>query len=314
MTGVTVYGAGAFGTALAAVWTKAGRDVILWGRDAGVIEAVKTTGRNTKYLPGIELPRGLNVTASLERAAGADISIIAVPAQHTRHFCKIMPSGGTRVVVSKGIETASGQLPHDIAGAAAVISGPGFAQELAKGKPTALSLGCADESRGAELQQILSTGSLRLYLNPDIMGVALGGALKNVYAIACGLVAGTGLGESARAALMTRGFAEMSRLCHQLGVHPETLTGLSGFGDLALSSASRRSRNFNYGYELGANDVQNTGKIVEGIATAEAVLLLGRKHGAALPVASVVARVLSRELSVPDAVTALMSRPLKQEV
>ncbi|MEM7439880.1 MAG: NAD(P)H-dependent glycerol-3-phosphate dehydrogenase [Pseudomonadota bacterium] len=313
MTRIAVFGAGAFGTSLAVVWAQAGRDVTIWGRDAASIAAAKSSRSLEKYLPGVSLPRNLDLTSNLEQAAQADLHVIAVPAQQTREFCNRLASGPPRLVVAKGVETASGQMPHEIADAVAVVSGPGFAAELAAGKPTALSLGCADGDTGAEIQSLLSTDTLRLYLNADINGVALGGALKNVYAIACGLVAGAGLGESARAALMTRGFAEMARLGAVLGAKQDTLMGLSGLGDLALTCTSPQSRNFAYGLRLGGRPTGTAATTVEGIATARAVLVLGRKNGVDLPIAQAVAQVLEGDLSIADAVAALMSRPLKQE-
>lgn len=314
MTRIAVFGAGAFGTALAAVWAQAGRDVVLWGRDPQVVEEIRRSRTLDRYLPGVALPESLVATDNMADASEADLQVIAVPAQKTREFCTVLPTRSPRIVVAKGIEESSGQLPHQIAGAEVVISGPGFATELSAGKPTALSLGCAEAAKGAEVQELLSTDALRLYLNADITGVALGGALKNVYAIACGLVVGARLGESARAALMTRGFAEMARLGQSMGARNETLMGLSGFGDLALTCTSLQSRNFAFGHRLGQDGTQATGKTVEGIATAKAVVALGQKAGVDLPIANAVAGVLGGDLSIQDAVIGLMSRPLKQEV
>lgn len=313
MTRVAVLGAGAFGTALAAVFARGGLDVVLWGRDAGMMAEISDTKVNARYLGALRLPNALSVSSDLTVADRADIVLVAVPAQQTRSFVAGIPGTAPRLVVAKGLETGTGQFPHDIAKAVGVVSGPGFATELAAGKPTALSLGCADQSIGTTLQQTLSTGALRLYLTRDMTGVALGGALKNVYAIACGLVTGADLGESARAALMTRGFAEMSRLGQALGAERETLVGLSGFGDLALTCTSLQSRNFAFGHRLGAEGIRDTTKTVEGIATAQAVLDLGKAHGIDLPIAGAVADVLGGRMDVGDAVAALMSRPLKRE-
>ncbi|MEM9851809.1 MAG: NAD(P)H-dependent glycerol-3-phosphate dehydrogenase [Pseudomonadota bacterium] len=306
MTRVAVIGSGAFGTALATVLARGGLPVTLWGRDQTQLAAMASEGENRRYLPGIALPEALQFGPWTD----ADLILLALPAQQLRGFLAVNPLTAPVITLSKGIDLTTGALPHDLAGAAAVISGPGFAAELATGRPTALSLASRDAELGARMQETLSTGALRLYLTDDMTGVGLGGALKNVYAIACGMAVGAGLGESARAALMTRGFAEMQRLGAALGAAPETLTGLSGLGDLALSCTSDRSRNFAHGQRLGAT--QNTrGGTVEGIATAQALLSLA--PGLDLPIARAVADVLEARTDVAGALRALMSRPLKRE-
>ncbi|MEM6617874.1 MAG: NAD(P)H-dependent glycerol-3-phosphate dehydrogenase [Pseudomonadota bacterium] len=306
MTRVAVIGSGAFGTALATVLARGGLPVTLWGRDQTQLAAMASEGENRRYLPGIALPEALQFGPWTD----ADLILLALPAQQLRGFLAVNPLTAPVITLSKGIDLTTGALPHDLAGAAAVISGPGFAAELATGLPTALSLASRDAELGARMQETLSTGALRLYLTDDMTGVGLGGALKNVYAIACGMAVGAGLGESARAALMTRGFAEMQRLGAALGAAPETLTGLSGLGDLALSCTSDRSRNFAHGQRLGA--AQNTrGGTVEGIATAQALLSLA--PGLDLPIARAVADVLEARTDVAGALRALMSRPLKRE-
>lgn len=319
MRRISVLGAGAFGTALASVFARGGLSVTLWGRDGDALAAMAATGVNEKYLPGCPLPADLRFEADLAVACGtADLLLLAVPAQQTGRFCAGLPGDVPRIVVAKGIDAQTRKLPHETAAAVAVLSGPGFAAELAGGKPTALSLACADPALGAQLMECLSSDTLRLYLSGDMTGVALGGALKNVYAIACGLVVGADLGESARAALMTRGFAEMSRLGQAMGARRETLVGLSGLGDLALTCTSVQSRNFAYGHDLGARGNRAAGKMVsgktvEGVASARAVLELGRDHGVDLPIARAVADVLEARLDVAAAVSALMSRPLRRE-
>lgn len=317
MTHIGVIGAGAFGTALASVMRSGGLDVTLWGRDAAQVAAMQADRQNARYLAGVDLPDGLNVTADLGDLQRADVVLMAVPAQRLRGF--LADSGFATdapvVLCAKGIEGDTGLLQTQVFDGAqmAVLSGPGFATEMTKGMPTALSIGCGDVALGAWLQETLSTQTLRLYLSRDVTGVQLGGALKNVYAIACGIVVGAGLGESARAALMTRGFAELARLANALGAQTETLMGLSGFGDLALSCTSLQSRNFAFGEQLGRAGTFGTGKTVEGVATAEAVLALAASASVEMPIAQVVADVLNGRQDINEALATLMSRPLKRE-
>lgn len=320
MTHVGVIGAGAFGTALASVMRIGGLDVTLWGRDRVQVETMQTERENTRYLPSVVLPDGLNVTTDLTEISSADVVLMVVPAQRLRGFLEDQKftTKAPVVLCAKGVEAGTGLLQTQIVEQVAdlqttVLSGPGFASEMAKGMPTALSIASSDAALGARLQETLSTQSLRLYLTPDEVGVQLGGALKNVYAIACGLVVGAGLGESARAALMTRGFAELARLAGALGAQSETLMGLSGFGDLALSCTSLQSRNFAFGEQLGRTGTFGTGKTVEGIATAEAVLSLAKTTGVEMPIAQAVADVLDGRMQIAQALATLMSRPLKRE-
>ncbi|WP_069298528.1 NAD(P)H-dependent glycerol-3-phosphate dehydrogenase [Neptunicoccus sediminis] len=321
MTRIGVIGAGAFGTALASVARSGGNEVVLWGRDPEQINTMRQTGVNKRYLPDVPLPDGLEITSDLRDLQTAEILLMVLPAQHLRSFLAeaSLPAAAPVLLCAKGIETGTGLLQQDILkekkpdATVAVLSGPGFASELTQGKPTALSLGCEDQKTGAWLQEVLSSASLRLYLSQDTTGVALGGALKNVYAIACGLVVGAGLGESARAALMTRGFAELARLAASMGAKTETLMGLSGFGDLALSCTSLQSRNFAFGEKLGREGAFGTGKTVEGIATAQAVLGLASRQNIEMPIAQAVADVLDGRQELEQVLRTLMSRPLKPE-
>jgi glycerol-3-phosphate dehydrogenase (NAD(P)+) len=323
MKKIGVIGAGAFGTALASVARMGGLDVVLWGRDPERMAAMNDSRRNARYLPNVTLPDGLQVSSDQNTLRDADVILMVLPAQQLRGFLQQHDfSTCTQPIVlcAKGIETGTGLLQQQILAEFApkvpwaVISGPGFAQEMTAGKPTALSIGCLDELLGKRLQEGLSSAVLRLYLTTDTTGVALGGALKNVYAIACGLVVGSDLGESARAALLTRGFAELARLAASQGARIETLMGLSGFGDLALSCTSPQSRNFAFGETLARDGTLGTGKTVEGIATAEAVLALAQKSAIDMPIAQAVADVLASRMGVEQAVATLMSRPLKREV
>jgi len=257
MSKIGILGAGAFGTGLAAALAAGENEVILWARDSAQAARIQADKINARYLPGVKLPSSLTATSDFTSFANLDAVLLVTPAQKLRDTLDALniPSLNCPVVLcSKGIETNSGLLQSDIAKTAlptaqlAALSGPGFATELAKGMPTALTLGADDLELGAKLQQMLSTQTLRLYLSDDMRGVQLGGALKNVFAIACGIVVGSGLGESARAAVITRGFTELSRLTTAMGGKPETLIGLSGFGDLTLSCTRCQSppRSQNY--------------------------------------------------------------------
>jgi glycerol-3-phosphate dehydrogenase (NAD(P)+) len=259
----------------------------------------------------------LNLTANLSDLNDVDVMLMVLPAQRLRRFIaeNRFVTDVPVVLCAKGIEGETGLLQSQIFEGTqkAVLSGPGFATEMMRGMPTAMLIACEDTKLGALLQKTLSTQTLRLYLTQDVTGVQLGGALKNVYAIACGIVVGAGLGENARAALMTRGFAELARLAESMGALTETLMGLSGFGDLALSCTSPQSRNFAFGEQLGRAGTFGAIKTVEGIATAEAVLVLAKQNDVEMPIAQAVADVLNERQQVREALEMLMSRPLKQE-
>jgi glycerol-3-phosphate dehydrogenase (NAD(P)+) len=247
-----------------------------------------------------------------------DIALLAVPAAQTRDALAAwpLPPGAVAVACAKGL--VSGQLQTQViaarhSGPIAVLTGPGFADEIARGLPTALTLACADEATGAALQARLSTRSLRLYRTSDVSGAQVGGALKNVTAIACGAAVGAGLGESARAALMTRGFAEMVRLGLALGGAERTFAGLSGLGDLALTCTSARSRNFAAGLALGRGGTLPAGVTTEGVGTAQAALLLAAHHGIDMPIAAAVAALVTGQADVTQAMSTLLARPLRPE-
>jgi glycerol-3-phosphate dehydrogenase (NAD(P)+) len=323
MSNIGVIGSGSFGTALAAVIAANGHDVTLWGRDASFAGEINLAHENKRYLPDITLPEKLNATANLADLSTSDVVLMVVPAQVTRSVLQSESIDSLTcpiLMCAKGIElnTSRSQtdilreaLPNHITGA---ISGPGFAVEIARGKPTALTLAMADRTLGEDVQQLLSTPTLRLYLSGDVKGVQLGGALKNVYAIACGIVCGAGLGESAQAALLTRGFAELKELAEKMGANPETLSGLSGFGDLVLSCTSMQSRNFSFGHQVGSTADFLQTKTVEGAATALAVGALAEKYRVEMPICAAVSAVLQKHLSVEEALQKLMTRPLKREV
>ncbi len=318
---IAVIGAGAFGTALACALADAGHEVLLWSRSAQQAKTSAAT-RTSPRLPNITLPKGISPIGNLATTANAEILLLAIPAQKTAKFLAKYATQLPKVplvLCAKGIDLQTFQLQTDIAASrapdhpVAVLTGPGFATEIARGLPTALTLACEDAALGKTLQRQLSTDRLRLYLSTDTTGAQLGGALKNVIAIGAGIVIGAGLGESARAALMTRGFAEMRRLGTAMGGIDETFSGLSGLGDLALTCASSMSRNFEQGLTIGSGDAQGSGKTVEGIATAQAACTLAERHGVEMPVAQTVAAILSHKITVVEAMDTLLSRPLKQE-
>ena len=317
---IAVLGAGAFGTALAVALSRNGTEVVLWGRDPKAMEDMAATRRNTRYLPECLFPDALRPTAD-PAVVSANTILLAIPAQAQREFVSEWSAhldGRSVVACSKGIDLKSGLGPTGIIAQAcpearsAVLTGPSFAKEIATGLPTALTLACRDSSVGTELQAELSRESLRLYLTEDVTGAELGGALKNVVAIAAGIVIGAGLGQSARAAVIARGFSEMQRIAHAMGADPRTLQGLSGLGDLVLTASSEMSRNYSAGLALGSRSEMPKGTI-EGLSTAKAVSDLARRKNIDAPLIDTVADVVSGRISVNDAQTRLMTRPLRRE-
>lgn len=315
---IGVLGAGAFGTALAIVLAADGREVLLWARDpADMFQARE----NTRRLPGARFPDGLGVTGDITDLAACGTILLAVPMQQLTGVLsthRALLDGKTLIACCKGIDLTRLAGPSVIIQDACpearpgVLTGPSFAADIAKGLPTALTLAVAGPA-GPVLQSLLSTRSLRLYLSDDLIGAELGGALKNVIAIACGAAIGAGLGESARAAVMTRGFAEMTRAASALGARPETLTGLSGFGDLALTCTSAQSRNYRAGLAYGRGDVPDGAMTVEGAATAQAMARLADSRGLEMPLTALVAALVQGHTSIDDALAALLARPLKSE-
>ncbi|MFN3277554.1 MAG: NAD(P)H-dependent glycerol-3-phosphate dehydrogenase [Paracoccus hibiscisoli] len=311
---IGVLGAGAFGTALA-VALAANGPVTLWGR------RIDWRGENPR-LPGVTMPDAVTVTQDLEAALACDTILLALPAQALGGFLDehgARLAGRVLVSTAKGIDLAHLTGPSALIAQAApdavvaVLTGPSFAADIARGLPTALTLACADAAAGAALQARLSTPVLRLYRTTDVTGAELGGALKNVIAIAAGVVIGAGLGDSARAAIITRGFAEMTRLATHLGARPETLTGLSGLGDLTLTCTSAGSRNFRFGCAIGSGSAWDSATTVEGAATARALARMALRDGLDLPIAAMVARLAQGDVSVEKAMDRLLARPLKEE-
>ena len=323
MSGIVVAGAGAFGTALAVALCDT-REVVLWGRHASVM-AEMGRSRTNRRLPGVALPASLAVTGDPEALARAEVVLLAVPAQALRPFLAEHAGalgGKPLVACGKGIdlETLDGPsaairrvLPDALP---LVLTGPSFAADIARGLPTAVALSARDGAVAEGLAAALTGPTFRVYHGTDVRGVEIGGAAKNVLAIACGAVSGRGLGESARAALTARGFAELMRFAAACGARPETLMGLSGLGDVVLSCASAQSRNFAFGERLGrgvpAAEAAG-GKLVEGAFTAGVLVALARAKGVEMPVAEAVDAILSGHLGIDAAVEALMGRPVKAE-
>ena len=316
---IGIVGAGAFGTALAVGGGPAGREVRLWARDADRVREMQAT-RQSAALPGVALPEGLTVHGLIDEVCGGEALLLAVPMQALGALLDLWPQIDARqplVACCKGVDLTTLRGPVAVVAArrpraqVAILTGPSFAADIARGLPTALTLATAGDAEA--LQELLSTPSLRLYRTDDVIGAELGGAFKNVFAIAAGVVIGAGLGDSARAALMTRGYAEMVRLAEALGARAETLAGLSGFGDLVLTCTSAQSRNFRFGLALGRREAFDPSVTVEGVATARAVVRLAAERGVEMPVTAMVDALASGRITLESAEAHLMSRPLKQE-
>ncbi|MEZ5925462.1 MAG: NAD(P)H-dependent glycerol-3-phosphate dehydrogenase [Hyphomicrobiaceae bacterium] len=331
MTGgrsIGVIGAGAWGTALALSCHRAGLKTQLWARDAALARAIATTHRNERRLPGIAIDPAIVATADIAEAAAADIVLMAAPAQALRQVGGLIAlhlrTGQPVIIAAKGLEQSSGKRMSEVlaevcpTSVGAVLSGPSFAADVAAGLPTAVTL-AAPEGIGAELAQTIGHKHFRPYWTSDIIGVEIGGALKNVLAIAAGIIQGRGLGASAHAALVTRGFAELVRFGAAFGARPETLSGLSGLGDLILTASSPQSRNMALGLALGrgatlGEATAGSKGVSEGVWTAAAVVRLARSRGIDMPVAAAVAGIVEGSLSVDAAIEGLLSRPFRAEV
>jgi glycerol-3-phosphate dehydrogenase (NAD(P)+) len=325
---IGVVGAGAWGTALAQVAARAGRRVSLWARETEVVDAVNGRRENTVFLPGIALDPAIRATCNLAETAAADALLMVTPAQHMRAVCGgLAPSlgNGTPVLLcAKGIEQGTMKLLTEVLAEAlpmalpAVLSGPSFAAEVARGLPTAVTLACADKEVASALMNAIGLPAFRPYYSSDLIGAEVGGAVKNVLAIACGIVEGKQFGASARAALTTRGFAEMTRLGIALGARAETLAGLSGLGDLILTCNSPQSRNMSLGIALGQGRslgevMAGRNSVSEGVHSAAAVTALARAHGIEMPISEAVAAIVAGKADVDTSITALLARPFTSE-
>jgi glycerol-3-phosphate dehydrogenase (NAD(P)+) len=329
MQTIAVIGAGAWGTALAQTAAAAGRDVVLWAREREVAEAVNTRRENPVFLKGVTLHPRIRATQDLADTADCAAALLVTPAQHARatleELSGRLPDGFPVVLCAKGFERGTLALMTDVLAEtapqarAAVLSGPSFAIDVARGLPTAVTLACADAALGEQLMAAIGSPAFRPYWSDDLVGAEAGGAGKNVLAIAAGIVEGKGLGKSAHAALIARGFAEMTRLGEALGGRRETLAGLCGLGDLVLTCSSPQSRNMSCGLALGrgealADIMAARNAVTEGVATAPAVAALARREGVDMPICQAVDAVLSGALSVDAAIEALLARPFKPEI
>jgi glycerol-3-phosphate dehydrogenase (NAD(P)+) len=321
---IAVIGAGAWGTALALTCVRAGRDVTLWEPDAGI--AANLAGdRESPFLPGVRIDDGVALAATLAEAARAPALLLVVPAQAVRTVAtSLAPSlaPGTPVIVcAKGIERGTQKFMTEVVAECApnatpaILSGPSFAADVARGMPTAVTLAAGDDNLARELARAIGSASFRPYHSTDVRGVEIGGAAKNVLAIAAGIVTGRGLGASAQAALTTRGFAELVRFGRAYGAKPQTMMGLSGLGDLLLTCSSPQSRNFTFGVNLGRGEKPGEihGGLAEGVFTAPVLLAMARERAVDMPIASAVAALLEGTMSVEQAIESLLTRPLKAE-
>jgi glycerol-3-phosphate dehydrogenase (NAD(P)+) len=323
-THIGVVGGGAWGTALACLARRAGRRVTLWSRDAAISSAIANERANPVYLPGIALEAGIVAAMSLEELGSCDALLLVCPAQAVREVGQHLPGDSPVVICAKGIEASTGLLMPEVLEQVqpgrplALLSGPSFAEEAVRGLPTAISIATFDPNMGRDLAAALAAGTFRPYWTHDVLGVALGGAVKNVLAIAAGIVEGRGLGHNAAAALITRGFAEMARLGQAMGAELETMTGLSGLGDLVLTCHGPLSRNRSLGAALGkgvalSDFMKGRRQVVEGEATAPAVLARAARHGIEMPICTAVDAILHKGADLDATIRGLLARPLRRE-
>ncbi len=329
MQRIGIIGAGAWGTALATVARRAGRNVVICAHEPEVVETINTKHMNPNFLPGIALDPGIHAVGDLAETVGADAVLLATPAQFTRatveaiapHMTKLVPL----VICSKGIEQATGKLLSEVVSetapilTTAVLSGPTFADEVARGLPTAVTLACKNPDMTNALVEALGTATFRPYASGDVVGAQIGGAVKNVIAIACGIVDGRGFGQNARAAIIARGLAEITRFAEALSVDPRTLMGLSGLGDLTLTCTSVASRNYSVGKALGEgatpDDVMGDRRtIAEGVFTAPAVLTRATALGVELPICAAIKSILHDEANIDATVADVLARPFRPEI
>ena len=329
MQKIGVIGAGAWGTALAVLAHRAGREVVIQAHEASTVDAINSRHENIDFLPEFPLDEGIRATTSLAEAVDADAVLLVAPAQFLRGVCEAMKPhwkpGVPAVICAKGIEQETGALMTEAVGAAlgpdvplAVLSGPSFAIEAALDLPTAVTLACADHNLGLRLSEALGNPRFRLYVADDVVGAQLGGSVKNVLAIGCGIVEGKEMGDNGRAALITRGLLEMSRLGEAMGGRPETFAGLSGLGDLVLTCNAMQSRNFSLGVALGQgqtlDEVLGARKsVAEGVFTAASVAALADRHGVEMPLCRAVDAVINHGANLDATIEKLLSRPVGDE-
>ncbi len=328
MTRIGIIGGGAWGTALALVARRAGHEALIWAREPDVVEVINIRHENPRFLPGIKLDAAIEATGVLdELITQCGLIALVAPAQHVRGIAKALAKLGKTpplLICAKGIEQTSGLLMTEVlgealpGGALAVLSGPTFAREVAEAKPTAVTIAASDRALAERMAQAFGGRAFRPYVSDDPLGAQIGGAVKNVLAIASGIAIGRGLGENARAALITRGFAELTRLALKKGARMETLGGLSGLGDLILTATSDQSRNYALGRALGqgttlATHLSSRESVAEGVTSAPAVVELGKRLGVELPICAAIDAVLHKGAAIDAAIGALLDRPFKAE-
>lgn len=328
MSKIAVIGAGAWGTALAIVGARSDCEVGLWARESDVVDSIKADRRNAVFLPEHDIPEAVRPTTDLgEAAADAELVLLVTPAQHVRSMARALgslPDAPPLVICAKGIDRETGQLMTEVIGETlpgrpvAVLSGPTFAGEVAAGLPAALTVGCVERRLAEIVADMLGAPRFRIYLSHDPVGVEIGGAVKNVIAIACGIVVGAGLGENARAAVVTRGLAETIRLAIAKGAQPPTLSGLSGIGDMMLTCNSLQSRNMSLGAELGKGRaldeiLAERNSVAEGVWTAAAVANLTDRLKIDMPICRAISAVLHEGLPVPAMIEGLLARRFREE-
>ena len=332
MVNVAVMGAGSWGTTLAKVFADAGNEVRLWVRRPELAETIATTRRNADYLPDVELPAGVTpLTDAASALSAADVVVFGIPSQSLRPnleaWAPLLPEDATLVSISKGVETATlermSEVIVDATGArtsrVAVLSGPNLAKEIAQEQPAATVIACTDEERAKAVQESIATWYLRPYTNTDVVGAEVGGACKNVIALACGMATGRGLGTNTLASLSTRGLAEITRLGVKLGADPRTFAGLAGLGDLVATCSSELSRNRTFGFRLGQGGTleeakaATNGQVAEGVTSSESIFRLAQAVGVEMPITQAVYGVCHRGVPVSDMVVALMGRTTKPE-
>jgi glycerol-3-phosphate dehydrogenase (NAD(P)+) len=323
---IGIIGGGAWGTALAQVASAGGRETLLWALETDVVEAINASRENSTYLAGIQLSPAIRATSKLHELDGCDAWLVVTPAQHMRAILEQAPDGDKPVVLcAKGIEEKSGELLHNVARQAcpnapiAVLSGPTFAHEVARGLPTAVTLAAEDLVLAERLRERIALPTFRIYVSDDLAGAEIGGAVKNVLAIACGVVEGKGLGQNARAALISRGFAEMTRFGLACGARRETLAGLSGLGDLVLTCSSMSSRNYSLGLGIGegrpaAELLADRKTVAEGAFTAPVLARLAAEKGIEMPIIDAVDALIAGRATVDEVLGALLSRPPRPEL
>jgi len=320
MTRIGVLGGGSWGVALAQLCAVQGHGTMLWARSAEAVQSIDAAHRSD-YLPGVVLHPALAASTDMAALGDAEAILAVVPAQAARgvleHLAPHLAPGTPIILCQKGVERETLALPAQVAQDAvpghpvAVLTGPSFAVDVATGLPTAVTIAAETMALATDLRDLLATPTFRPYPTDDLVGAQIGGAVKNVLAIACGIVVARGMGESARAALVARGFAEMTRLAQAMGGRAETVAGLSGLGDLVLTCASAQSRNFALGLRIGERGGEHGGGTVEGAASAAGTVALGRRHGVDMPISATVAAIVEGSLSVDDAADALLQRPLR---